>query len=286
MNRTELAQLADFLRRSRQRIDPASVGLSPRARMRTPGLRREDVAQMAGISVDYYARLEQQRGARPSEQVIGALARALRLTEDECDYLHRLAGYPTRARGTASRHVPPGLLLILDRLVDAPAQVISDTGQVLARNAMAEALFGGPALPGRAGNSIWLMFTEAQSRPVIREQLPRLMANHVADLRATHARRPDDAEVNALISDLLNASAAFRELWERHDVAVMRGTTKTFVHPHVGQVELDCEVLLSTSGAGEQSLVLYTARPGTDSAGKLELLRVLGPETFAAGRTR
>lgn len=286
MNRIDLAELADFLRRSRERVDPSSVGLSPRARMRTPGLRREDVAQMAGISVDYYARLEQQRGARPSEQVIGALARALRLTEDESDYLHRLAGYPTRTRNAARRHVPPGLLLILDRLVDAPAQVISDTGQILARNAMAEALFGAPALPGRAGNSIWRMFTETQTRPVIKEQLPRLMANHVADLRATHARRPDDPEVNALISDLLEASAAFRELWERHDVAVMRGSTKTVVHPQVGPIELECEVLLSASTSGEQSLVLYTARPGTDSAGKLELLRVLGRETFADGKVR
>jgi len=286
VNSIDLAALADFLRRSRQRIDPSSVGLSPRARMRTPGLRREDVAQMAGISVDYYARLEQRRGARPSEQVIGALARALRLTEDECDYLHRLAGYPTRTRGAARRHVSPGLLLILDRLVDAPAQVISDTGQVLARNAMAEALLGAPVLPGRAGNAIWRMFTETQPRLIIKEQLPRLMANHVADLRATHARRPDDAEVNELISDLLKASAAFRELWERHDVAVMRGTTKTFVHPHIGEITLQCETLLSASTSGEQSLVLYTAEPGTDNVGKLELLRVLGQESFAEGNVR
>lgn len=234
---------------------------------------------MAGISVDYYARLEQQRGARPSEQVIGALARALRLTEDECDYLHRLAGYPTRVRGAAGRHVPPGLLLILDRLVDAPAQVISDTGQVLARNAMAEALFGGAAPPGRAGNSTWLLFTEPQSLPMLQEERPRLMAAHVAGLRATHARRPDDAEVNALISDLLGVSADFRELWEQHDVAVLRSSTKTFVHPQLGEIEVECEVLLSASG--QQSLVLYTTRPGTESASKLELLRVLGRESFA-----
>src|SRR6202044_1648409 len=140
MNGIDLAELADFLRRSRERIDPSAAGLAPRRRVRPPGLRREDVAQLTGISVDYYARLEQQRGARPSEQVINALARALRLTEDECDYLHRLAGYQTRARGTARQHVAPGLLLILDRLVDAPAQVINDSGQVLARNAMSEAL--------------------------------------------------------------------------------------------------------------------------------------------------
>ena len=283
VNRIDVAELADFLRRSRERIDPASVGLPPRGRMRTPGLRREDVAQLTGISVDYYARLEQQRGARPSEQVIGALARALRLTEDESDYLHRLAGYQTRARSTARRHVSPGLLLVLDRLVDAPAQVISDTGQILARNAMSEALHGGPALPGRAGNTYWRAFGDRGSRPLFPEdELPAILASHVADLRATHAKRPGDAEVNALIRDLLAASAEFRELWERHDVAVRRVCRKTMLHPQVGSIELECEVLLAASG--DQKLVLYTARPGTAAAEKLELLRVLGRETFAASQ--
>jgi transcriptional regulator with XRE-family HTH domain len=286
MNGIDLAELGDFLRRSRERIDPPSVGLARRTRMRTPGLRREDIAQMTGISVDYYARLEQQRGARPSEQVLGALARALRLTEDECDYLHRLAGYATLARGTATRHVRPGLLLVLDRLVDVPAQVSSDSGQALARNAMAEALFGAPVLPGRAGNAIWLLFAETDSRPMLQEELPRLMASTVADLRATHARRPYDAEVNALIHDLLEVSAEFRELWERHDVAVRHSSSKTFVHPQIGRLELECEVLLSASASGEQSLILYTARPGTDTAEKLQLLRVLGRETFADGKVR
>jgi transcriptional regulator with XRE-family HTH domain len=286
MNGIDLAELADFLRRSRERIDPLSVGLAPRARMRTPGLRREDIAQMTGISVDYYARLEQQRGARPSEQVLGALARALRLTDDERDYLHRLAGYATLARGTAMQHVRPGLLLVLDRLVDVPAQVSSDSGQALARNAMAEALFGAPVRPGRAGNAIWLLFAETGSRPVLAAEVPRLMASAVADLRATHARRPGDAEVNALIRDLLEVSAEFRELWERHDVAVRHSSSKTLVHPQVGPVELECEVLLSASASGEQSLILYTPRPGTDAAEKLQLLRVLGRETFAGRESR
>ena len=282
MNGTDRAALADFLRRCRERIEPASVGLPPRGRTRTPGLRREDVAQLTGISVDYYARLEQRRGAHPSEQVIGALARALRLTVDECDYLHRLAGYQTRTRATASGHVRPGLLLVLDRLVDAPAQVVSDSGQVLARNAMAEALFGAPALPDRAGNTNWLLFTDPSSRLVPEDQLPAVFANHVANLRAVHARRPADEEVNALIRDLLAASAEFRELWDRHDVAVLRSAAKTVVHPEVGPLELDCEVLLAASG--EQLLILFTARPDTDAAEKLGLLRVLGRETFATPR--
>lgn len=132
MNGIDRVRLADFLRRSRERVSPAAVGLPPRSRTRIPGLRREDAAQLAGISADYYARLEQGRGAFPSEQVIGALARALRLSDDESDYLHRLAGYPPRGRSRANPHVRPGLLLVLDRLTDAPAQVVSDIGQVLA----------------------------------------------------------------------------------------------------------------------------------------------------------
>ena len=194
--------------------------------------------------------------------------------------LHRLAGYRTWGRSTSARRVSPGLLLVLDRLADTPAQVLSDSGQVLARNAMAEALFGAPALPGRAGNAIWRMFVDRGSRRLIPADLqPVLMANHVADLRATHARRPHDEEVNALIRDLLEASDEFRELWERHDVAVMRNCTKTILHPEVGPLALASEVLLDSTG--EQSLVLYTAQPGTNTAEKLELLRVLGREKFA-----
>jgi transcriptional regulator with XRE-family HTH domain len=280
MTGIDRAALADFLRRSRERVDPSSVGLPPRGRRRTPGLRREDVAQLAGISVDYYARLEQQRGAHPSEQVISALARALRLTEDECDYLHRLAGYQTHARATAGARVRPGLLLILDRLVDAPAQVVSDSGQILARNALAEALFGGPAQPGRAGNATWTLFTDPSARTrVLPEDLPHILANHVANLRAVHVSRPKDDEVNALIRDLIKDSAEFRDLWQRHDVAVLRAATKTLLHPEVGRLDLDCEVLLAPSG--EQKLILFTGRPGTDTADKLKLLRVLGHQSFA-----
>jgi transcriptional regulator with XRE-family HTH domain len=280
MSQIDRAALADFLRRSRERLHRESLGLPPRSRTRTPGLRREDVAQQAGISVDYYTRLEQARGAHPSAQVVGALARALRLTDDECDYLHRLAGYPTTARAGSSTHVRPGLLLVLDRLVDAPAQVVSDIGQVLARNAMAEALFGAPARAGRAGNINWLTFTSPAHRELVpADEWPRIVANHVANLRATHAKRPDDPELNSLISDLSAVSAEFRELWQRHDVAVLRGTHKTVLHPVVGRLELQCESLLT--GSGDQTLILFTARPGTEAAEQLALLRVLGRESFA-----
>ena len=280
MAQTDRVALADFLRRSRERLDPGSYALPPRNRMRTPGLRREDVAQLAGVSVDYYSRLEQGRGAHPSAQVLGALARALRLTDDECDYLHRLAGHPTRGPRALNEHVRPGLLMVLDRLVDVPAQVVSDTGQVLARNAMAEALFRGPVRPGREGNVHWLTFVSREHRAlVLPEERQRIAAGHVANLRATYARRPDDPELNALIRDLSAASAEFRELWERHDVAVLRGTHKTIVHPTIGPIELECESLLTA--AGDQRLVVLTARPGTEAAQQLALLRVLGRETFS-----
>lgn len=283
MDRIDRPQLAGFLRRCRERLEPAAAGLAPRARARTPGLRREDVADLAGISVDYYTRLEQARGPHPSAQVLGALARAFRLTEDERDHLYRLAGQQPPGRySSVSEHVRPGLLLVLDRLYDAPAQVVTDYGQVLVRNAMAEALFGGRALPGRAGNIMWNYFADpAAPARVVEEDRDRLAEAHVANLRAVHAARPDDPRVRSLVRDLLELSPEFGRLWERHDVAVMRADRKTFLHPVVGRIEVDCEHLLADSGG--QRLILYTARPGTESYEKLALLRVLGQETFASG---
>lgn len=280
MDRIDRPELAGFLRRCRERLEPEAAGLAARARTRTPGLRREDVAGLAGISVDYYTRLEQARGPHPSTQVLGALARALRLTEDERDHLYHLAGQQPPGRYTVSEHVRPGLLLILDRLYDAPAQVVTDYGQVLARNAVAEALFGGGVQPGRAGNLVWNYFTNPDARTrVVEEDRERLAEAHVANLRAVHAKRPGDPYVGSLVRDLLARGGEFAELWERHEVAALRSDRKTFLHPVVGRIEFDCEQLLA--GSCDQLLILYTARPGTESHEKLALLRVLGQETFA-----
>lgn len=136
------AGLADFLRRRRARLAPSDVGLSAGTRRRTPGLRREEVAQLAGMSADYYTRLEQSRGPRPSRQILGALARALRLSDDERDHLFHLGGEEPPRGAHGSGHVRPGLLLVLDRLDDTPAQVVGDLGDVLAQNVMAAALVG------------------------------------------------------------------------------------------------------------------------------------------------
>ena len=279
MDRTELA---DFLRRCRTRLAPADVGLSEGARRRTPGLRREEVAQLAGMSVDYYTRLEQARGPHPSRQMLTALGRALRLTADERDHLFHLAGEePPREYG-GSGHVRPGLLLILDRLHDTPAQVISDIGDVLAQNTMSAALSGDVfARPPQLRNVIRRMFTDPGALALFPEEDHETLArSHVANLRAVLAARPDDPRAAALVAELQAASPLFRRLWEEHVVAVRRSDTKRFRHPVVGELELNCEVLLSAGH--DQQLIVYTARPGSESYQRLQLLRVVGMQDLTA----
>lgn len=281
------AQLADFLRRSRARLAPSDVGLAVGLRRRTPGLRREEVAQLAGMSADYYTRLEQSRGPRPSRQILGALARALRLSEDERDHLFHLAGEEpprdTRDVGDvgATGHVRPGLLLVLDRLDDTPAQVVSDAGDVLAQNAMAAALVGDAASrPPGERNIVRRFFLDPAARelfpPGDREEHAR---RHVAHLRAVLAARPDDARAGALVAELRGRSAEFSRLWDEHEVAVRRADVKRFQHPVVGLMELECEVLLSAEH--DQRLIVYTARPGSESYERLRLLRVVGLQDLA-----
>jgi transcriptional regulator with XRE-family HTH domain len=268
VDRTELA---DFLRRARTRLAPSDVGLSAGPRRRTAGLRREEVAQLTGMSTDYYTRLEQRRGSHPSRQMLTALARALRLTDVERDHLFHLAGQEPPRPGGSSGHVRPGLLLILDRLHDLPASVLSDWGQMLAQNTMSVALIG-----DRTGTNMirrWFMVPGARdlSPPENQEHHARA---HVASLRAVTAARPDDPGPAALVAELRAASQEFEVLWESHDVVVRRPSPKRFLHPVVGVLDLDCEVLLS-DGDGQQ-LVVHSARPGTQTYQRLELLRVVG----------
>ena len=273
MNR---AELADFLRRGRARLDPSDVGLAPGARRRTPGLRREEVAQLAGMSVDYYTRLEQSRGPRPSRQMLTALARALRLTDDERDHLFHLVGEEPPRHGTVSDHVRPGLLLVLDRLHDTPASVVSDCGEVLAQNAMSRALSGDAfARPPRDRNMLRRFFLDPAARELFPpEDVAEHARAHVANLRAVAAARPDDPEPAALVAELRAGSEEFERLWAEHEVAVRRRSTKRFRHPLVGLLELDCEILLNQDE--HHSLIIHTARPGTESHERLQLLRVVG----------
>lgn len=273
------AELADFLRRCRARLEPGAVGLTAGARRRTPGLRREEVAQLTGASVDHYTRLEQGRGSRPSRQMLSALARALRLTEDERDHLFHLAGEePPRDHHGPTQHVRPGLLMVLDRLHDAPAQVFSDRGEVLAQNAMAVALVG-EAQPGH--NVIRAWFTSPGARDLFpAEDHDTHGRVHVAQLRAVLAARPGDPQLVALVDELRCGSEEFEALWTEHRVAIRRAEHKRFLHPVVGLLELGCEVL-ATADCG-QRLVLHTATPGSEAYERLRLLSVVGLERFGS----
>ncbi|SDY42970.1 Helix-turn-helix domain-containing protein [Amycolatopsis xylanica] len=277
MNRRDLA---DFLRRSRERLRPVDVGLSPGPRRRTPGLRREEVALLAGMSTDYYMRLEQARSPQPSTQLLGSMARALRLNDDERDHLYLLAGHRPPAGRQAGDHVRPGLQFLLDRLSDTPAQILSDLGDVLAQNALAEALFGTVCTTRpKDRNIFWRWFTD----PVLRAAYPAeeheyYSRQHVADLRAAVARRVDDPAAAELVQRLHAASPEFTRLWELHEVGMRRKGRLHVKHPTIGLLELDCEILLTPSE--DQRLEVFTAPPGTSFGEYLDLLRVVGREEF------
>jgi transcriptional regulator with XRE-family HTH domain len=273
-------ELSDFLRRSRQRLRPHEVGLPTGPRRRTPGLRREEVSQLAGMSADYYMRLEQARSPQPSTQILASLAHALRLTEDERDHLYLLAGHRPPAGRQAGDHVRPGLLYLLDQLKDTPAHITNDIGDLLARNTMAEALLGCVcSVREQDRNFVWRWFTDPTIRQVYspdeREQHSR---THVADLRASVARRGNDTAATRLVARLHATSTEFAALWELHEVAVRRTSRMRVNHLAIGPIELECETLLSP--AEDQKLLIFTPPPGTPDIDYLSLLRVLGHDEF------
>ena len=277
------AGLADFLRRRRELLRPADVGLADGVRRRTPGLRRDEVAQLAGMSGDYYSRLEQARGAHPSESIVAALARALRCDLDERDHLYHLAGLAPPAR-RAGRHVRPGLISLADRLVDVPVCIYTDLNEVLWHNALADLVFGrSDGAAGRGRNMVWRWFTEPGARDrVPEEDRLRHSAAQVSDLRATHARRAGDTDVTTLVRDLLDRSAEFGDLWEQHEVAVRRFDRKRMIHPEVGLLDLTCEVLFTPEV--DVKVVALFPTEGTGTREKLELLRVIGLQEFQPSR--
>lgn len=269
------ASLADFLRRRREALRPDDVGLPPGVRRRTAGLRREEVAALTGMSADYYARLEQQRGPQPSEQVLTALARGLRLSLDERDHLFRIAGHGTPSRARRSEHVPPGVVRVLDRLFDTPAQVVTDLGVTVLQNRLAVALLGDQtAYEGPARSAFHRWFTGDPRERALRAEAEHIVQSRAwaADLRAATSRGVPGAQ--ALVERLLAESAEFAEVWARHEVATHTGQRKTLIHPELGAVDLDCQVL-HTEDRGLRLLV-FTATPGTPDAERLELLAVVG----------
>ncbi|MFF4802388.1 helix-turn-helix domain-containing protein [Streptomyces sp. NPDC001351] len=280
-----LPELGAFLRTRRDRIRPAEVGLPQGPRRRVPGLRREEVAQLAGLSADYYTELERggaKNGVQPSAQTLAALARALRLNGDERDHLFHLAERPVppSAHGP-SAHVQPALLGLLDRLSNTPARVITDLHETLVENDLARNLLGkSPAHHGPTASFVYCWFTDPRTRERYpAEDHPHHSRVFVADLQAAAARRGRDAEVTKMIAVRRRRSQEFAALWDTHDVAVRRADHKKIVHPTLGIIELDCHNLLSEDG--RQRLLWFTAPPGSRGAEQLELLSVIGTQDLS-----
>jgi transcriptional regulator with XRE-family HTH domain len=271
-------QLAAFLRTRRERLHPGDVGLPTGRRRRTPGLRREEVAVLAAISVDYYTRLEQSRGPRPSHQVLSGLARALRLTDDERAHLFRLAGQLPGAPAGPRRDVSPGMLQMLQRLDGIPAMVIDAKFEVLAWNDLAVALVADfPALrPGQRNLARHIFLKDHAGQGSGATRTERYARDVVAELRATSVRYPDDADVAQLVAELVDGSAEFAQLWAGHEVGIQHTSCTTIDHPKIGSITLCCEML--TIPDRDQRLILYTAEPGSSSYEALQLLKVIGTQ--------
>ncbi|PZF91721.1 helix-turn-helix transcriptional regulator [Micromonospora deserti] len=276
------AALAAFLRRRREALRPEDIGLTVGARRRTRGLRREEVAALAAMSTDYYTRLEQQRGPQPSEQMLASLARALRLTGGERDYLFRVAGRTAPASGSATTHVAPALLRVLDRLDDTPALILNSLGETLVQNRMAESLLGDVSgYTGLARSGIYRWFTHPAERLRYPEDdRDRQSRAQVASLRAAYGQMGPQSRAGEVVRALQKASPEFAELWERHEVATRFEDHKTLIHPQLGAIELNCQALFTEDQS--QALLVLTAPPRSEGYDKLQLLGVLGHERFPA----
>lgn len=269
-------ELAEFLRHRRETLSPRDVGLAEGTRRRTRGLRREEVAQLAGMSTDYYARLEQQRAPQPSVQITTALARALRLSLDERDHLFVLIGHNAPARFQRSEHVSPTLMRVLDRLDDSPAFVQTDLADTLAMNPLAIALLGDQTRhTGLARSGYYRWFMDPAERLMFPEETHELHGRaQAARLRAALTAGSDTPRAARIFAELQEHSPEFVRMWELHEVAQRYDACKTIVHPELGRIDVDGQVLFTENRA--QRLVVLTTRPGTDSHSKLELLSVIG----------
>jgi transcriptional regulator with XRE-family HTH domain len=275
-------QLSDFLRRRREALQPEDVGLSRGARRRAPGLRREEVAALCDMSLDYYARLEQGRGPQPSEQMLRSMARGLRLTQNERDHLFRLAGHTAPPRAAQSEHVSPGIMRVLDRLHDTPAQVMTELGETLAQTPPARALFGDETRFTGAMRSIgyrWFMDPRARDvYPV--EDHPRHSRGFTADIRAVYAKHGPNSRAGVLVNELLEGSEEFRDLWEAHEIRGGLVPEKRLQHPEVGVILMQCQVLIDPEQG--QTLLVLTAQPGTEDYDKLKLLALIGAQQLSS----
>lgn len=268
------------VRRWRDRVSPETAGLPTRGHRRAAGLRREELALLAGISVDYITRLEQGRASHPSAHVIEALARALRLSQTERAHLFHLAGLAPPGPDTVPAHITPSVQRMLDRLTGTPVAVYDAAWTLLVANPPYAALMGDPSgWRGHQRNAVWRNLlgpgTRVRHTPASRRALE---ATLVSDLRSAAARYPADLRLRRLITELRANSDRFAELWDSGAVGHHETARKTIDHPHVGPVTLECDTL--TVGGSDQRIMLYTAEPGTEDAERLALVTVLGTQTL------
>lgn len=275
-----MEDLAGFLRTRRSRVDPAAVGIPTDSRRRVEGLRREEVAHLSGVSVDYYIRLEQGRATQPSEQVLDALTRVLGLDETERGHLHRLARQRRRRAKAPGERVRPELLRVLDLVTDAPALLIGHRLDVLAGNRLAGLLYGRP-LPGL--NTARHLFLEEDEHGLYADW-ESCTLDVVGHLRLAVGKYPDDPRLTSLIGELAMGSERFRRLWARADVRARTHGRKAYRHPLVGLLELHQENFALPDESSMELLVL-SAAPGSPAEDGLRLLAGLGMDSGTDGGT-
>ncbi|MFE3856283.1 helix-turn-helix transcriptional regulator [Streptomyces griseorubiginosus] len=264
--------LGDFLRSRRARIRPEDVGLPSYGRRRVPGLRREEVAQLAGVSVDYYIRLEQGRGPSVSDAVLDSIARVLRMNATEHSYLRAVAR-PSKKEGRRRGTPPgvrPGVQLLLDSMDRTPAFVLGPAMEALAWNALGDALHGFSGLPPARRNLVRHLFLEREGRDLYPEW-NAVAAQCVATLRLSAGAHADNRGVRELVGELSLKSEDFRRLWADHQVRACLYGEKRFRHPVAGLLTLSYESL-TLPETPEQTLVVYTPEPGSETAERLALL--------------
>jgi transcriptional regulator with XRE-family HTH domain len=274
--------LGATIRAWRDRLTPAEAGLPAGRARRAAGLRREELSELAGISVDYIVRLEQGRAATPSAQIVSALARALRLTRDERDHLYRLAGLQPPRDGMITDHIPPGLQRVLTRIGETPVAVFAADWRLIWWNRSWGALLGDPSglapeerslvrsrFPVAAGSS------RISTWPVVSENRDASDRAIIADLRRASVRYPDDPRLTGLIGGLIDGNPRFARLWHEGAVGGHAEDRKTIRHPSIGEITVDCDVLGDSDT--DLKVVIYTAPPGSANQTKLDLARVAGP---------
>lgn len=272
MAHAELGDFGETVRRWRDRVSPGAAGIAAVGPRRAAGLRREELALLAGISADYVTRLEQGRAVNPSDQVVEALARALRLTDAEREHLFRLAGLAPPGLETVPGRLTPSVRRLLDRLSGTPAAVFDAAWTLLLANPLYTALLGErPEWGGHGRNAVWWTFLGPPSRvrqtPDERQEMEAAL---VSDLRTTAARYPLDPHLYTLVDELRTRSPRFAELWESGAVGRHTAARKTVDHPQVGALTLDCDIL--TVAGDDVRVMLYTAEPGTPDAQRLTRL--------------